>query len=400
MTEDLELLVERRPVVGQRPRIVLALVVRKRPRRLARARDPRRGADVAAHGDPILIVVALGSPHARAQPFCRPGRLRTPFAAHLREIGSRTRRAPHEDRDRRLLVDAVSLVAQPAREPADELGDEVDVRTGDRRRRRRVRPGADDHAARTRHRLVRPEGDVRVAVGPAGDDHRRARDALVVRPERSVPPVRPVVLLLEPVQEPRRGCVDAASPLLAPAVAVHRGNRRQHVARGHVDHPVDEVDRLQDPAHVVDVVRVAVVRRVDRDDGVERGRALHRDLERVEPAPRRAVHTDLPGAPVLLREPGDHRADVRLLLRVVLVESDPFRRARAAEIEPADREATLVAEALVLARVRGREVVHAVRERVDDDRSGELARQEEARGEPRPVLHRDPDVPMLHASGS
>ena len=273
------------------------------------------------------------------------------------------------------------------------------MRARDRRRRRRVRPGADDHAARARHRLVCAEGDVRVAVGPPGDDHRRARDPLVVRPERSVPPVRPVVLLLEPVQEPRRGSFDAASPLLAPAVAVDRRHGREDVARRHVDHPVDEVDRLQDPAHVVDVVRVAVVGRVDRDDRVERGRALHRDLERVEAAPRRAVHADLPRAPVLLREPGDHRADVRLLLGVVLVERDPLRRAGAAEVEPADREAALVAEALVLARVRGREVVHAVRERVDDDRSGELARQEETSRETRAVLHRDPDVTVTVLHG-
>ena len=155
--------------------------------------------------------------------------------------------------------------------------------------------------------------------------------------------------------------------------------------------------RLEDPAHVVDVVRVAVVGCVDRDDRVERGRTLHRDLERVESAPRRSVHADLPGAPALLREPGDDRTDVGLLLCVVLVERDPLRRARPAEVEPADREAAFVAEPLVLARVRGGQVVHAVRERVDDRRRRELARQEEAGGEPRAVFHRDPDVPVLHA---
>ena len=161
-------------------------------------------------------------------------------------------------------------------------------------------------------------------------------------------------------------------------------------------HPVDEVDRLQDPAHVVDVVRVAVVGGVDRDDRVQRGRALHRDLQRVEAAPRRAVHADLARAPVLRGEPGDDLADVGVLLRVVLVERDPFGRARAAEVEPADREPSLLAKPLVLARVGRRQVVHPVGKRVEDHGSGQLVREEEPRREPRAVLHPDPDVPVLH----
>ena len=86
---------------------------------------------------------------------------------------------------------------------------------------------------------------------------------------------------------------------------------------------------------------------------------------------------------------------------VVLVERDSLRRARAAEVEPADREAALLAQALVLARVRRREVVHAVRERVERSTgAGQLVGEEEASGEPRAVLHRDPDVTVLHAPGS
>ena len=213
-------------------------------------------------------------------------------------------------------------------------------------------------------------------------------------------PVLPVVLLLEPAEEPRLGALDAPPPLVAPAFSEHGRNGREDVARRHVDHPVDEVDRLEHAAHVVDVVRIAVVGRIDRDDGAQRGRALHRHLERVEAAPRGAVHADLPRAPVLLREPGDHLADVGLLLGVVLVERDPLGRARAAQVEAADREAALLAEPLVLARVRGREVVHAIRERVDDRGRRELVGEEQARREPRAVLHRDPDVTVLHARQS
>ena len=219
VTEELELIVERRPVVRQRARVVLSLIVRQPPRCLAGARDPRCGSDIAAHGDAIGRG-ALGPPDARAQALRGPGRLRAPLAAHLREIRCRLRRTAHEDRDRRFLVDAVPLVAEPAREPADELGHEVDVRPGDRRRGRHVAPRPDEHAPRARHRLVGAERDVRVAVGPPGDDHRRARDPVVVGPHGPVTPVRAVVLLLEPAQEPRLGSVDPTPPLLAPALAV------------------------------------------------------------------------------------------------------------------------------------------------------------------------------------
>ena len=58
----------------------------------------------------------------------------------------------------------------------------------------------------------------------------------------------------------------------------------------------------------------------------------------------------LPVAPLLCGEPGDRLADVRCSCGVILVERDPLGGARAAEVEPADREAALVAEALVLGR--------------------------------------------------
>ena len=272
------------------------------------------------------------------------------------------------------------------------------MRSRQRGGRRSVPPGPEDHALRARERLEAAEDDVRVAVGPAGHDHRRAGDPVVVRPHRAVPPVRPVDLLLDPAQQPRLGVVDPPLPLLAPAGAEHRRHRRQRVAGDHVELVVDQVDRLERATHVVDVVVVAVVRGVDRHDRVECRRAQAGDLERVEARPGRAVHPDAAVRPLLLRQPRDHLADVVELGRRVLVGRDPFGRAGPADVEPADREAALLAEALVLRRVGRREVVHPVRERLDHDRCRALVGQPELRREARAVGHGDEGAPVLHGA--
>ena len=330
------------------------------------------------------------------QPLRWPRRLAAPLAVHHREIRPRSRRAACEDGDRRLGVDAVLLVGEPAAEPADQLRDEVDVRAGARRCGRLVTPRPEDDALRARERLEAAEGDVRVPVGPAGHHHRRARDPRVVGPHRPVAPVRAVRLLLEPVEQPGLDLVDAARPFIAPAVAEDSGYRRQRVTGNHVDRPVDEVERLHGPAHVVDVVGVAVVGSVDRGDRAERRRLQAGDLERVEPRPGRAVHADAPVRPLLLGEPRDHLADVVELFRGVLVGGEATRRARAANVEAADGEPALLAQALVLPRVRRREVVHPVRERLERHGCGSSIREPELRGEAGAVRDGDEDVPVLH----
>ena len=266
---------------------------------------------------------------------------------------------------------------------------------------RHVRPRADDHAARaasaprtpaTRCSCSRPPSPRRSSSGT-----RSARSAAgATRGASTARRPAPRASAGATARFPRSG---AATPRAS------RRRTRPARAGGRCTPPCRCTQStrsiaLRIAAHVVDVVRVAVVGGVDRDDRVERGRALHRDLDRVEAAPRRPVHADLARAPVLLGEPGDHLADVGLLLRVVLVERDPLRRARPAEVEPADREAALRRTA---ARTRSRTT-----------RSGRpcgtgahratpapgARREEEARGEPRAVLHRDPGVPVLHARRS
>ena len=154
VAQDLQLSLER-PVVRQRSLVVLALIFGECPRRLARAGDPRRRAVVPAYGDAI-VCRALRAPDRRSEPLGGPRRLRAPLAAHLREVGRRPGGSPHEHCDRRLVVDPVLVSSQPAAEPADELGDEVDVRAGYGGRGRHVPPRADDHAARAAQGRVRP----------------------------------------------------------------------------------------------------------------------------------------------------------------------------------------------------------------------------------------------------
>ena len=245
---------------------------------------------------------------------------------------------------------------------------------------------------------VRPEGVVAVAVRPAGDDHGRGGDRAVVGPQRAVPPVGAVRLLLGPAQQPRFEGVEATPPLVAPAVAEHGRHRRQRVHRDHVRRVVDDVEQPPCAAHVVHVVGVAVVGGVDRHDRLEGGRAAHRDLDRVEAGVRRAEHADVARAPRLRGEPGDDRDEIVLLAFGVLVGRDALTGTGAAQVEPADRVAVLVAEPFVLGRVAGRDVVLAVGQRLQQARRRVAGRPVERRGQPYAVVHRDPHIFARHPS--
>ncbi len=383
------------PVEDERERVVEPLISGQSPGPATRAGDPRGAPDVTPDVN-RLAALAVGAEDVLDEPFGWPGRLAAPLAPHLGEIRGRPRRAAGEDGDRRLRVDAVLLVGEPAAEPADQLRHEVDVRPGSRGCSRAMAPGAEDDALRAGERLEAAEGDVRVPVGPAGDDHRRAGDPVVPGPHRAVAPVGPVGLLHEPAQQPRLDLVDPPRPFLAPALAEDGGHGREGIARDHVGRPVDQVERLHRSAHVVDVVGVAVVRGVDRRDRTERGRAQAGDLQRVEARPRGAVHADAPVRPLLRGEPGDHLADVVELLGGVLVGGKAARGAGAADVEPADGEPALPAEPLVLGAVGGREVVHPVGQRLEDDRRRLHVRQPQLRGKAGAVGDGDEDVAVLH----
>ena len=325
-----------------------------------------------------------------ARALRRPRRLEPPRALVRVQIRLRPRRLPGKHDDRRLPVDAVVGVAQPPVEPADHLVDVIDPRPGDRAVRLHVAPRPHQQPLRHLEMLEQPERRAAVEVAPAADDHRRHADPVVVRPHRALPPERPVRLLLDR-PEPRHQLVDPPQPLLAPSLAGQRRHRRQRVHRHH-EQRVAELDGLAHAAGEVDVVGVAVVRRVDRDDRLQRRRRPHPHVQRCEAGVGRAEHADGAGAPLLGGQPLDHRAQVVGLARRVLGHGDAVRRAGAPGVQPADGVVALVAQPPVVVRP-DRDVVLAVRVRLDQRRPG-TGRLRKVKGgrQSHAVGHRDEDV--------
>ena len=192
-----------RPVPGQRGRVVVALVRRLAPR----AGDPAQQIQAAVPTSGTHVVRRVGRARsARAVvPSAASGQSsRAPLA------GERCRgRAPAGVDPRTNQVSAGSLVdavvdrraaSGPTSAPSPARG-----RCAGRAARSPSTCGSTARAAAGAARparasaLDRAERVVAVAVGPAGDDHRRARDPVVVRVAPS--PCRQygrVVLLLEP----------------------------------------------------------------------------------------------------------------------------------------------------------------------------------------------------------
>ncbi len=302
--------------------------------------------------------------------------------------------------------------AQPAVPPGHHLAVQVDPRAGDRGRRVGVRPRPGQHPER--HPGLAERGDgaervVAVAVGPARHQHHRAGDPVVAvgagpGAHRPVPPVGAVTVLAQPGQHPRLVRLDAPQPLLAPAVAPHRGHGRQHAHRRHVVAVVDEVDQPQRAAAPVHVVGPPVVAGVDPAHRLQRRRPLAGELEGVEAGVRRAPHAHPAVAPGLVGQPGDHLDEVALLGLGVLVRGVARRRAGAPQVDPAHGVPVLVAQRSVGLGVRRRQVVLAVGERLEQARLralrriGEVQRRGEARRRRRSVIATSCSVPATGPS--
>ena len=93
-----------------------------------------------------------------------------------------------------------------------------------------------------------------------------------------------------------------------------RGIGRARVPGQHRRGPVQHVEGEHAAAAVVDVVGVAVVRRAEGDDRLQRRRPAGGHLQRVEPAPGDSPHPDGARAPGLLSKPRDQLERVLLLL--------------------------------------------------------------------------------------
>ncbi len=195
-----------------------------------------------------------------------------------------------------------------------------------------VRPGTDQAESGAWQVLDQSKDRAAIAIGPAAHGEDGGLDPGVVLADRAVLPERVAALVLQPVLQPEAAPLEPLEPQLAPVRAVPRV-RRQRVAGEHLAGPGKLVEQ-QAAAHVVDVVGIAVVRRADGDDSLERRRLQGGDLQAVEAAPRDADHADAAIAPRLVDDPGDGVAAVLELLGQVLVQHQPLAVAGAAQVEP------------------------------------------------------------------
>ena len=392
------------------------------PRPTTGTRRCRRSpGDAAARSDPSRRAPDRGrrSAPARAVAVPRPGPgLRQPqLERHRAGHGERVGRPPAprprlrerfgigpgplEPGDGRLVLPAVVDVLEVAIEEAHELVQPVDVRARVGVVRERVDPVADQRPARgVDAPLLHPERGVDVGVAPARDLEHRALDGVVVRRERAAAPVRAVELLADPGEQPGWGALEAVAPLVAPALAAERRPGRHRVHPQLADGVLALVAGGDAAAADVDVVAVAIVGGVHRQDRAQVGRAQLRDLDRGEAAVADAPHADAAVAPRLRGQPLHGVEAVERLGLGVLVHGDAGRAAGPADVEPAQGEPPC-GEPLAEGRVPvAAPVVLAVRDHLEDDGKAlrraavARARPPDVRGQLDAVADRDPDVPV------
>ncbi len=407
---------ERRPGALVRPQVAGEAV--RRPAGAPRQRRARAGRrPVVVPVDPgrrsglVRLLSSRDEPALERQ--CARGE--PPLAAHGGRMRIGGRRAPSprqlgrervrrgvvalEPDHRRLGVGAVVDPAQVVVQESDQLMEVVDVRSGWRVARPAVDPVADERPGRGGAQRLHPERRVHVAVHPAADRVDRDLDRVVVRSEGALPPVRPVGLVAQPLEQPRRGRLQAGAPLVQPALATERRVRGHRVHRHLADRVLRQLADRHAAAPVVDVVHVPVVRAHARHDRPQVRRPQLRDLDGRERAVADAPHRHRARRPRLDRGPLDRVVPVARLVLGVLVEGDAARRSGAADIHPAIGVAAR-RQPLPAAGVRvAAPVVLAVRDHLDDDREplvGRVGRRDRAPQVGRqlhPVPCRDPDIP-------
>ena len=308
-----------------------------------------------------------------------------------------------EQDDGRLVHHAIVDALQPVVEEADQLVVPVEVRARVRVVRERVDPVADERPARRRAALLHSQRGVDVLVHPAADREDRRLDRAVVGGERALPPVRSVVLLAEPFEEPDRRPLEPLAPLVDPARAAVRRPWRQRVHPDHADRVLAQLRDRHAAAEVVDVVGVAVVGRHHRHDRLQGRRPELRDLDRGEAAVADPPHADVAVGPRLRGQPADGVAAVERLAGRVLVVRHAARAAGAPDVEPAEREAAR-REPFAAPPVRCRApVVLAVGDHLEDRREALVRARRPARpaarGSPTARRRRWPGSGRRGASG-
>ena len=292
----------------------------------------------------------------------------------------------------RFVHDAVVHAVQPTLPPAKRVLQKADRGAGDPLVGIQVSPRPHRDPTRRGKALHHSEHGVRVAVGPASDRVDRRLDGVEILAHRPVPPVRVAPLVAEPPVHGRKHVLEPGEPHTPPLVADHcRIGGQAQVAqesRAPFHLIVDQA-----PTGEVHVVAIAIVGGAHGDDRLERRRAERRDLERGEPAPGEADHSDGPAAPGLGGNPGDRLDPVLPLLSGVLVLEQPRRVAGSAEIHSQAGVSVLGEVAVHRLVARAAQVATPVRDVLHDRAHGSLLGMRgkpDPRGEPAPVRQGNP----------
>ena len=326
MAEDREGRVERVGGEAQAERLLATLVERKvvglavgRPRAAVEADGLHAldRKDLAVSG--IATEGAMAEHElARLDAGRRPRLLDDPATGPVGQAGCGLDRILLIRNQHRVAVDPAVDPLQPTVEPACLLREDADARRRRAMDRVVMAPRTNDRLARTLSAGEHAEGRVGVAVGPASHAENRCLDLVEVLAGRAMTPVVVAALVRHPVCDPGFE-LHPLEPCLAPPFAVDGWDGRPRLPAVHADRPVQHVHRVDQATAVVDIVGVAIIRRVARHDGLQRRWAPRRDLQAVEAGPRVARHPDGSRAPRLRGDPRDRVDTVKRLLLGVLV---------------------------------------------------------------------------------
>ncbi|OIQ73124.1 hypothetical protein GALL_452430 [mine drainage metagenome] len=275
-----------------------------RAQRHRHRRDPRRGPRALGNPAPRAVVIPRGGPHP------------------VHQIGAIGRVALHPGLD----------PLQPAIPPAQRFLQKSDAGSGHREMRIFMYPRPDNPLHRPRDILHQRGHRVLVTVAPAAHRQHRRRDRAKVLADRAVLPIGIPSLMAQPDCGQERLCRQPLQPHPLPVVAQRRVGRARGIAP-HRRAPA-EVLVQQTPTLVVNIIGIAIDRRTQRNDRLQRGRLHRRHLQAVEPAPADPLHPHRARTPRLRRDPRDHLTGVRQLLRAVFVVHQTIAVAIAAHIDP------------------------------------------------------------------
>ena len=361
-----------------------------------------RGGRFVRGGRPGQRAVAE-RPGAPLEPRRGPAVLGHPASGVLGDEGRRRDVVLHPDAQHGLVHDAGVDALEPVVPEAQRF-----LQVADRRSRhdlvgKAVRPGSDQALARPGQAGQQAHDGGVVTVGPAADRVDRRFDRRVVLADRAVLPVGVATLVGKPGFGPVAVGGQALEPTLAPALGAHDLRvRRQRIEVQHGGSPGQHVEARDAAALVVHVVGVTVVGRHEGDDRLQRRRSQRRHLQAVEARPGDAGHANVAAAPGLRREPGDHLADVAVLLHGVLVVDQAVRVAGAAQVDT-DAGVAVAGPVGVDVPIALAAVGQAVRAGFEDGRHGVAGRvvgQPDAAVQPVAVGEGDPlVVEHLQAAG-